>query len=167
MFYVICILLYLNMIGDESEYSPVMLYYLGLMVGRFVYFDASFIDFLLALKNVFKNLYLLIFGLLITGILCYFGFENGYLLERNYYLIGAFYTHLFMLVSVFILHHSHLINLLVRKPRGYNVDGGEEDNDYEDGGYDGYVGEYDEGYEEEYEYEDENGDGSEEYYDYE
>ena len=150
MFYVICILLYLNVIGDESEYSPVMLYYLGLMVGRFVYFDASFVDFLLALKNCLKNLYLLIFGLLITGILCYFGFEKGYLLERNYYLIGAFYTHLFMLVSVFILHHSHIIYLVVRKPKGYNGaasdEAGEGDDDYEDGGYDGYVGDYDDGY---------------------
>ncbi len=152
MFYVICILLYLNVIGDESEYSPVMLYYLGLMVGRFVYFDASFLDFIAALKNVFKNLYLLIFGLLITGILCYYGFDKGYLLERNYYLIGAFYTHLFMLVSVFILHHSHIIFLLVRKPKGYDAES--EDNGYEeydDGGYDGYVGEYEDEYEEEYE----------------
>ena len=157
MFYVICILLYLNIIGDESEYSPVMLYYLGLMVGRFVYFDASFLDFLTALKNVFKNLYLLIFGLLITGILCYFGFKNGYLLERNYYLIGAFYTHLFMLVSVFILHHSRLISLFVRKPRGYAEDENPAE-EYEDEGYDGYVGD-DEAYDDDYEEDSEDYDG--------
>lgn len=117
MFYVIIILVYLNMIGDESEYSPVMMYYLGLMIGRFVYFDASFSDFIDALKNLFGNLLLLILGLALTGGLSYFGFKAGFLLERNYFIVGVFYAHLFMLAAVFILHHSHLLNLLVRKPK--------------------------------------------------
>ncbi|MBR6391491.1 MAG: hypothetical protein IKS16_09150 [Lachnospiraceae bacterium] len=119
MFYVIFILVYLTYLGDESEYSPVMIYYLGLMVGRFVYFDASFMDFIGALKNLWKNIYLLILGLTLTGILCYAGFSMGYLLERNYYIVGAFYTHLFMVVCVFILHHSHILSLFIRKPKGY------------------------------------------------
>lgn len=164
MFYVILILLYLNVIGDESEYSPVMLYYLGLMVGRFVYFDASFADFIKNIKNVIKNLYLLLLGLLLTGILCYFGFDRGYLLERNYYLIGAFYTHLFMLGAVFLLRHSHLLSLIVRKPKkrgesvqeeydpSDNYDGYEEYEEYED---------YEDGYDDPEEYGDDN-----EYYDY-
>ena len=154
MFYVIFILLYLNVIGDESEYSPVMLYYLGLMVGRFIYFDASFIDFLNALKNVFKNFYLLIFGLLLTVILCYFGFSQGYLLERNYYLVGVFYTHLFMVASVFILHHSHILSVFVRKPRHYGeikeeYEVGDEYEGYEE--YEEYEG-YDDGYDDPEEY---------------
>ena len=120
MFYVIFILGYLNNIGDASEYNPVVLYYLGLMVGRFIYFDASFMDFIEALKNMVKNIYLLILGLLLTGLLCYFGFSKGYLLERNYYIVGAFYTHIFMLISVFVLHHSHILHLIVRKPKGYD-----------------------------------------------
>ncbi len=130
MFYVIFILLYLNLIGDVSEYSPVMLYYLGLMVGRFVYFDASFIDFLNALKNVIRNLYLLLLGLLLTALLCYMGFKRGYLLERNYYLIGVFYTHLFMVVSVFLIHHTHIVSIFVKKPRSSgSVSGEYEKND--------------------------------------
>ena len=119
MFYVIFILMYLTYLGDESEYNPVMIYYLGLMVGRFVYFDASFMDFLGALKNLWKNIYLLILGLTLTGILCYVGFGMGYLLERNYYIVGAFYTHLFMVLCVFILHHSLILHLFIRKPKGY------------------------------------------------
>lgn len=109
MFYAILILIFLNTIGDESEYSPVMMYYLGLMVGRFVYFDASFIDFLQALKNVFMNLYLLVMCLATMGILCFIGFKLGYLLERNYYIVGIFYTHLFMLLVVFLIHHGYNI----------------------------------------------------------
>ncbi len=142
MFYVIFILAYLNNIGDASEYNPVVLYYLGLMVGRFVYFDASFMDFIDALKNMVKNIYLLILGLLLTGLLCYYGFSKGYLLERNYYLVGAFYTHLFMLVVVFILKHSHLLELMIRKPKGYDEHAGESGGPEEAGdeyGEDEYI----------------------------
>ena len=121
MFYVIIILVYLNIIGDESEYSPVMMYYLGLMIGRFVYFDASFKDFVTALKNMFVNLHLLIMGLILTGVLCYIGFSAGYLLERNYYIVGIFYTHLFMLIAVFVLHHGYTILKMFRKPVQQNT----------------------------------------------
>ena len=109
MFYAIVILLYLNVIGDESEYSPVMMYYLGLMVGRFVYFDASFKDFLENMKRTIIRTPLLVLGLAISGGMSFFGFQAGYLLERNYFIVGVFYTHLFLLVAVFILHHGRQI----------------------------------------------------------
>ncbi len=46
--------------------------------------------------------------------------------------MGLFYTHLFILLTVFVLHTSHLTDLIVRKP-----------------GRDRYAGEYppDDGYE--------------------
>ena len=114
MFYAIIVLVCLNFYGDESEYSPVMMYYLGLMVGRFVYFDASFGDFLTALRNVLMKSPLLLLGLSLSGGLCCIGFKAGYFLERNYYIVGVFYTHLFLLAAVFILHHSHILNLIFR-----------------------------------------------------
>ncbi len=104
MFYVIILLMYLNYIGDESQYSPVMMYYFGLMVGRFVYFDASFKDFLGALKNMFFNLPYMALNLILTWLLCWFGFSAGYFLERNYFIMGVFYTHLFMLICIFVIH---------------------------------------------------------------
>ncbi|WP_027217400.1 hypothetical protein [Butyrivibrio fibrisolvens] len=134
MFYVIIILVYLNIIGDESEYSPVMMYYLGLMIGRFVYFDASFKDFVIALKNMFVSLHLLIMGLILTGVLCYIGFSAGYLLERNYYIVGIFYTHLFMLIAVFVLHHGYTIFKMFRKPFKQNTR--YQEADYNDNPYD-------------------------------
>ena len=111
MFYVIILLMYLNYIGDESQYSPVMMYYFGLMIGRFVYFDASFKDFLEALKNMFFNLPYMALSLALTGALCAFGFGVGYFLERNYFIMGIFYTHLFMLVCIFVIH---LVWMIVR-----------------------------------------------------
>ena len=109
MFYAIIILVCLNRIGDESEYSPVMMYYLGLMVGRFVYFDASFMDFLFAIRNALQNILLLILAAAILGILCYLGFSFGFLLERNYYIVGVFYTNLFLLAAVFLIHNSRIL----------------------------------------------------------
>ena len=175
MFYVILILIYLNFIGDESEYSPVMMYYLGLMVGRFVYFDASFSDFIEAIVNAFKNIPLLILGMGLMGALTNFGFKAGYLLERNYYIVGIFYTHIFILAAIFIIHLSHILNLFIKKPEGYEEgtkESRESAKEYrqeayseeaydeesydeepydEDGGYDEYDGEeeyYGDGYEE-------------------
>lgn len=132
MFYVIIILAGLNSVGDESEYNPVMIYYLGLMIGRFVYFDASFIDFIHALVDMFKNIYLLIMGLLLTGLLTHFGFEAGYLLERNYYIVGIFYTHLFLLVVIFLLNNTGILKLIFREPA--TEEDAEKDNeeDYEE-----------------------------------
>ncbi len=144
MFYAILILVYLNFIGDESEYSPVMMYYLGLMVGRFVYFDASFMDFIENIKNAFKNLPLLVLGLLTTGVLSFLGFNAGYLLERNYYIVGVFYTHLFMLLAVFVIHHSHILYLIAGKP--------DKDKMIEEEQYDVYEEDLEQDYEEEDEY---------------
>jgi hypothetical protein len=116
MFYAIIVLLYLNIIGDESEYTPVMMYYLGLMVGRFVYFDASFLDFLAAMKNMFFSIPMLMLGLGLSGGLAFIGFELGFLLERNYYIVGVIYTHLFLLAAVFIFHHGrNIIHFFKRK----------------------------------------------------
>ena len=133
MFYVIVILMFLNLIGDESEYSPVMMYYFGLMVGRFVYFDASFKDFLVALKNMFFNLPYMVLTLTLIGLLCLFGFKMGYLLERNYYIVGIFYTHLFMLVCIFVIHLVWMIKSAVTKER---VDDGDMEEDGDDEEYD-------------------------------
>ena len=112
MFYVIIILIYLNYIGDESQYGPVMIYYFGLMIGRFVYFDASFLDFISALKDVFINLPFLVLTLTITGSLCLLGFYMEFFLERNYYIVGIFYTHLFLVCCVFVIYWCY--RLIVR-----------------------------------------------------
>lgn len=137
MFYVIIILLFLNnTIGDESQYSPVMMYYLGLMIGRFIYFDASFMDFINALKSALYHSPLLIIGLLVSSSLSFLGFKLGYLLERNYYIVGIFYTHLFILIVLFILHNSRVMYLFVRKPKEEPEPLFDEYDEYDD--YDDY-----------------------------
>ena len=41
----------------------------------------------------------------------------GFLLERNYYIVGIFYTHLFILVAVFLFRVSHVLELIVKLPK--------------------------------------------------
>ena len=117
MFYAIIAIMLLDVIGDSSEYSPVMMYYLGLMVGRFVYFDASFKDFLHAMKNMFVSAPILMLGLLLAWLMCFFGFKAGFLLEKNYYIVGVFYTHLFLLAAVFVCHHVQQIIIKSRSKK--------------------------------------------------
>ena len=142
MFYVIIILLYLNRIGEKSAYGPVMMYYLGLMVGRFVYFDASFLDFLQILKSALRHAPIFIMCILLSGSLSYIGFSLGYFIEHNYFIMGIFYTHLFILAVIFILHLSRIMYLFARKPKieeypdEYEEEYEEEYDDYDE--YDDY-----------------------------
>lgn len=155
MFYVIIILMYLNTIGDESQYSPVMMYYFGLMIGRFVYFDASFKDFVTALKNCFINLPYMLLNLFLTGVLCFIGFKMEFLLERNYYIVGIFYTHLFMLLCIFIIHLMWTLKNLLFKSKSEGIKEQEAAEEaYEDDEEYGDYADYDEGYED-YEEDDE------------
>ena len=97
--------------AEKATMRMLAMFYFGLMIGRFVYFDASFKDFLVALKNMFFNLPYMALNLILTGALCAFGFGVGYFLERNYFIMGIFYTHLFMLVCIFVIH---LVWMIVR-----------------------------------------------------
>ncbi|MBQ6442565.1 MAG: hypothetical protein IJJ13_08260 [Lachnospiraceae bacterium] len=127
MFYVILILVVLNIVGDESEYGPVMMYYLGLMVGRFVYFDASFVDFLDAMKSAIMNLPMLAMGMVLMAGLSVFGFQAGYLIERNYFIVGVFYTHLFLLLAIFVIHLIRFWPLILRKPKRSSGNAGRQE----------------------------------------
>ncbi len=117
MFYAIIVIMYLNVIGDSNEYGPIMIYYLGLMVGRFVYFDATFKDFLKAMKNMFFCAPLLILALALSGLTSFFGFSTGFLLERNYYIVGVFYAHLYLLAAVFAVFHVRRLILWIKSKK--------------------------------------------------
>ena len=141
MFYAIIVLTCFTTFGDatvsKEQYSPIMMYYFGLMIGRFVYFDASFVDFIYAILGAIKHGLLLVFALLLSGILSVIGFKLGYLIKENYYIVGLLYTDIFILVAIFIMHHLRGLLLFIRN---------EEDEEYEE--YDDYDDE-DEEYEDE------------------
>ena len=117
MLYVILIFLYIKFIYENDNYDGFIMYFLGLMIGRFIYFDASFRDGIRTMLEALRNLPLLILGLAYTGFMAYVGFSSDYLLIGNGVLVSTFIAHIFMIVAIFIIHHSHFMSIFVRKPR--------------------------------------------------
>ncbi|MBO4901744.1 MAG: hypothetical protein J5518_03000 [Lachnospiraceae bacterium] len=117
MFYVLLIFLYIKFVYENDNYDGFIMYFLGLVIGRFVYFDASFRGSIQTIKDGAKNIPFLILGLIYAAFMCIYGFGTDYLLISNGVLVSTFIAHLFMVVAIFILHHSHLIYLFARKPK--------------------------------------------------
>lgn len=164
MLYIIMIFLYIKYIYENDNYDGFIMYFLGLMIGRFVYFDASFKDFLVSLKDAAKNLPLLILGLAYTGLMCLYGFTTEYLLKSNGVLVSTFFAHVFMIVAIFIIYHTHIIDLFVPKPKNKASKGkstktvksiktNDDDYDYDDD-YDDYTTNYSRGYDDDDDYDD-------------
>ncbi len=151
MLYVILIFAYIKFIYENDNYDGFIMYFLGLMIGRFIYFDASFRDGIKTLLDALKNFPLLILGLAYTGFMAYTGFTSGYLLVGNGVLVSTFIAHIFMIVAIFIIHHSHFMYIFARKPKtpavtadrydGY--DGIESLDDYDESDYYDADDEYD------------------------
>ena len=173
MVYMIFIFCYIKFIYQDDNYDMFITYFLGLMVGRFAYFDSTVHDFVKAIDGVKKNLPLMFFALAYTSIMCFYGFKSDYLLTHNGVITNVFITHLFMCAAIFVLHHIHIAELVTgrggRRPKytmesyepgeyvddsydeGYESDAYDND-DYEDSGYSGGRAEY---YEDDYYEEDE------------
>ena len=115
MVYVILIFLYIKFIYENNNYDGFIMYFLGLMIGRFIYFDASFREGISTILESLKNFPLLILGLAYTGFMAYTGFTSDYLLVSNGVLVSTFIAHIFMIVAIFIVHHSHFMSIFIRK----------------------------------------------------
>lgn len=115
MFYMMIIFFYIKFIYNDDNYDMFISYFLGLMVGRFAYFDSSVHDFLLAMKGVKKNIPLLIFTLIYTAIMCLYGFGTDYLLTGNGVLVNVLFAHIVMCLAIFVLYHIHIAELVTGK----------------------------------------------------
>ena len=117
MLYIMLIFFYIKFVYENDNYDGFIMYFLGLIIGRFAYFDVSFRESIQTIKNGAKNIPFLIMGLVYTAFMCIYGFSTDYLLVSNGVLVSTFIAHLFMVVAIFVVHHSHLINLFARKPK--------------------------------------------------
>lgn len=143
MVYVILIFAYIKFIYENDNYDGFIMYFLGLMIGRFIYFDASFREGAKTAIEAMRNFPLLILGLAYTGFMAFTGFESGYLLIGNGVLVSTFIAHIFMIAAIFIIHHSHFMYIFARRPKVHEpVREYYEDPEYDDGMYD--TGDYDE-----------------------
>lgn len=104
MLYMILIFCYIKFIYEDNNYDMFITYFLTLMIGRFVYFDASFKDFLHCIKQAAANIPIMIMGLTYLGILCLYGYSTSYLLKHNGVITNIFFCHLYIVVTIFVLH---------------------------------------------------------------
>ncbi len=159
MLYIILIFMYIKFIYENNNYDGFIIYFLGLMVGRYAYFDSSFMDFVNSIRKAAHNIPLLLLGLANTAVMCLYGFTTKYLLKSNGVLVSTFFAHLFLVVAIFIVFHSRFIRLFVKVSATESAAALNRYDNYED---DYYEDRYDDAdYEDDYsEY-----DNDEEYYD--
>lgn len=117
MLYMGIIFLYIKFIYQDNNYDKIMVYYLSLMVGRFVYFDASFHDFRESVKKAFRNFPIMLLALADTAVMAAYGFQEGYLLKINGVVVSLMIAHLYMIVCIFIIAHTHIVEGMTRIPQ--------------------------------------------------
>ena len=92
-----------------------ILYFLTLTVGRFLYFDFTVKSFLETIRGVLENLPLLVIMSAYSGFVCWYGFHVGFLLKSNGVILSTFLAHLFMDCSIFLLHKTGILKHVIRK----------------------------------------------------
>ena len=78
---------------------------------------------------------MIIVGLAYTAFMAYTGFTSDYLLVGNGVLVSTFIAHIYMIVAIFIVHHSHFMSIFIRKPKTLAAPKEPEYYDVEDGDY--------------------------------
>lgn len=112
-FYIILILLYIKFIYSDDNYDSLMMYFITLAVGRFIYFDFTMDDFLSTIHGFWEELPLLILMTSYSGFICWFGFHIGFLLTSNGVIVSTLLAHLFMVCSIFILDKTRILRLVM------------------------------------------------------
>ncbi len=113
MIYMLIIFAYIKFFYQDSNYDNIIMYFITLVIGRFVYFDASLESFQEAMQGVRNNLPLLALGLMCSAIMGAFGFNTHYLLEQYGVVFNLFYAHLFLLVIIAVVHRSKVLRKIV------------------------------------------------------
>jgi len=114
MVYMMLIFGYIKFIYENDNYDMFITYFLGLMIGRFVYFDIAWEDLKSGICGAVRNLPIMIVALGYLGALCYYGFGNGYLVKHIGVITNVFFVHVFMTVSIGIVVYSYRIIKLIR-----------------------------------------------------
>lgn len=107
MLYMILIFCYIKFIYENNNYDSFISYFLGLMIGRFVYFDTSFKDFWSAIKDAATKLPIMILALATTAILSFYGFKTEFLIKHIGVVTNVFFIHIYMSVVIFFMFHIY------------------------------------------------------------
>lgn len=114
-FYIILILIYIKFIYQDDNYDQLIIYFLLLAAGRFLYFDTTLKWLKEILTELARNLPLLGLMAFYSGIVCLYGFKSGFLLKSNGVIVSTLIAHLFMDLAIFILAKTGIIKLFLPK----------------------------------------------------
>lgn len=111
--YIILILFYIRFIYQDTNYNQLIIYFISLAVGRFIYFDFTWKEFKTMVSGVGHNLPLLILLVAYSGLMCWVGFKSDFLLTSNGVIISILIAHLFMDLSIVVLHKTKLLRFFL------------------------------------------------------
>ncbi len=89
---VLGILCFVNIKTRTDLYNNLILFYLSLVLGRFIYFDSSFNDIAEKILSIFSKIYIIILWGIYIIIICYIGFRED-LLNTNNLIISLIIVH--------------------------------------------------------------------------
>ena len=116
MIYMLIIFAYIKFIYKNDNYDSIIVYFIIMIIGRFVYFDASFTDFLLSIKKQFLEFPTLLLAVVSTSAIAWYGFGTEYLLKTNGVVLSLWISHLFFIVEIAVIHFA-LCKLRARSRR--------------------------------------------------
>lgn len=104
MIYMLFIFAYIKFIYKNDNYDSIIVYFIIMIIGRFVYFDATFVDFIKLMRNLFLETPMLLLGLSTTAIMAWYGFSTEYLLKMNGVVLSLWIAHIFLVVEISVIH---------------------------------------------------------------
>lgn len=104
MIYMLFIFAYIKFIYKNDNYDSIIVYFIIMIIGRFVYFDATFADFIKLMRNLFLETPMLLLGLSTTAIMAWYGFSTEYLLKMNGVVLSLWIAHIFLVVEISVIH---------------------------------------------------------------
>lgn len=111
MFYMLAIFAFIKFVYHDSNYDTIIMYFLTLAIGRFVYFDSSLETFQGEMKQMVVNLPFVALALLNSAVIAKVGFTIDYLLTANGVVMNLFIGHLYLLIVIFIIHRTRLTHV--------------------------------------------------------
>ena len=105
IFYMMAIFIWIKYVYNDANYDTIIMYFVTLIIGRFICFDSSIEDFRQPMSEAVKNLPLLALALMCSGIMALYGFSSGYLQKLNGVVLNLFIAQLFLLAAIFVIHH--------------------------------------------------------------
>lgn len=115
MFYMLIIFAYIKFIYEDNNYDTILGYFLTLVIGRYVYFDASineFANFIKKFKEIFPSLLLVLIS---TAMLSLYGFKTEYLLRSNGVVLSLFFAHFFCIMEICLFTRTKFFKYISEK----------------------------------------------------